>query len=329
MSEEFRRSALVLGITGGIGRAVAAALRRRGVEIHALVRDRARAAEAVGRMPVTWIDGDAGDRDAVLRAAEGRDLLFFGVNPPGYRRWRELALPMLANAVEAAERSGARLMFPGNMYVFSPASGPVVDESAPHAPETEKGMVRWDMEAMIGASGAASLVLRAGDFFGPDVPSSWFRQMLVVRGGRVAAVRDLSPRGVGHAWAYVPDLAEAFARLADRDATLPGRAVFHFDGHWTGPGRSMAEAIRAALPGDVPIRPYPWWQLRAAAPFVPVAREALEMRWLWTTPIALDARRLADAVGRVPRTPLDEAVRSALGPLAAADGAPAPRPAAT
>jgi hypothetical protein len=41
----------------------------------------------------------------VVAAAEGVGILFHGANPPGYRRWRELAIPMLANAV--ALRCGA------------------------------------------------------------------------------------------------------------------------------------------------------------------------------------------------------------------------------
>ncbi len=42
--------------------------------------------------------------------------------------------------------------------------------------------------------GVRSLIVRAGDFFGPDVPSSWFSQALV-KGGRTAKmIQDLGPR---------------------------------------------------------------------------------------------------------------------------------------
>lgn len=41
----------------------------------------------------------------VIAAAEGARILFHGANPPGYRRWRELAIPMLANSIAAARLS--------------------------------------------------------------------------------------------------------------------------------------------------------------------------------------------------------------------------------
>lgn len=161
------RKALILGMSGAIGAAVAAALHRQGWQIAALARR-----PGIAPFPVEWHQGDALDPAAVRRAAQGCTLIFHGVNPPGYRRWREDGLPMLAASLSAAEAEGARLFFPGNTYVFSPASGPVVDEATPHTPETRKGAVRAEMEAMLAASAARTLVLRAGDFFGPGVVNS-------------------------------------------------------------------------------------------------------------------------------------------------------------
>jgi hypothetical protein len=59
----------------------------------------------------------------VIGAADGARILFHGANPPGYRRWRELAIPMLANSIAAGKRSGSRLIFPGNVYNFGSDAG--------------------------------------------------------------------------------------------------------------------------------------------------------------------------------------------------------------
>ena len=61
----------------------------------------------------------------------------------------------------------------------------------------------------------------------------------------------------GHAWAYLPDLGETFARLLERD-DLPRFARFHFEGHWFERGVEIAERTRAAagVP-DAPIRRMP------------------------------------------------------------------------
>lgn len=47
-------------------------------------------------------------------------MIFRGANPPGYRNWRGLAIPMLRNAIVAAEQEGARLTYPGSVYVYGP-----------------------------------------------------------------------------------------------------------------------------------------------------------------------------------------------------------------
>jgi len=118
--------------------------------------------------------------------------------------------------------------------------------------------------------------------------------------------------GVGHQWAYLPDVAEAMVRLAG----LPGladHAVFHMDGHWDPDGLAMAAAIRAALGAPlVKLRRLPWWAIRLAAPAVPLFRELLEMRYLWQRPVRMGNARLVAALGAEPHTPLDAAVRETL-----------------
>jgi nucleoside-diphosphate-sugar epimerase len=185
------------------------------------------------------------------------------------------------------------------------------------APTTKKGKVRLDMETMLAqaakAHGVRTIAVRAGDFFGPGVVGSWFAQA-VVKGGRSAKViHDPSSPGVGHSWAYVPDLAEAFARLVDhRDALAPFELV-HFQGHWTDPGRVLAEAAHRVIGRkDLRIRSFPWIIIYLGAPFVTFLREAMEMRWLWRHPLRLDNSKLERLIGPEPHTALDAAVAAAI-----------------
>jgi nucleoside-diphosphate-sugar epimerase len=123
-------------------------------------------------------------------------------------------------------------------------------------------------------------------------------------------------RGVGHAWAYLPDLAETFARLADREAELPAFARFHFDGHWDADGARMVAAIRrAAGAPTLPVKGLPWTLLALMAPFNETLRELVEMKPLWRAHVRLDNRKLVAFLGEEPRTPLDEAVAAALAGL--------------
>ncbi len=320
MSHSSPRTVLVLGLTGAIGLGIASALASRGWSIRALTR-RPQNGRPVLPFEVEWWSGDVLDSNAVAAAAEGVALIVHGVNPPGYQRWREDGLPMLANTIAAAEKAGATILFPANVYVFSIASPQFVDEKTPRTPTTRKGKVRLEMEQMLEEAatrrGVRVIALRAGDFFGPGVKSSWFAQAMAKGGHSAKVIRTLTPAGIGHAWAYLPDLAEAFARLVDRRTELPAFTLLPFGGHSDRTGRMMAEAVQWVLGQPPrPIRSFPWVMLWLGAPFSAFLREALEMTWLWKTTLLLDDTALRRLIGEEPHTPLDEAVKSALAPTA-------------
>lgn len=319
MQPTSRPIALILGVTGGVGRALALALHGRGYAIRALARDVAKAS-ATAALPfaVDWRPGDALDRGAVLRAAEDTVVIAHAVNPPGYAKWRELAVPMLANTIVAAQHSGARILFPGNIYAFGPEAGSVIDETSRQNPTTVKGAVRMDMEAMLrhaAGHGVRSLIVRAGDFFGPQVLNSWFTQALVKGGRSAGVIQDLGAPGIGHSWAYAPDLAETFMRLLDRHEALKTHDVFHFQGHWIADGRDMARAVQQEIGAHVPIRRFFWPQIHLLAPFVTFLRELIEMRWVWRESVRLANGKLEALIGPEPHTPLADAIATCLGPV--------------
>jgi len=165
-------------------------------------------------------------------------------------------------------------------------------------------------------TGARVIIIRAGDFFGPGAGSSWFAQGFVKPGKPVSRVTYPGAPGIGHAWAYLPDLAETIARLAERRAEFAAFESFNFGGHWLPQGGAMAEAIcdAAGIP-RTRIGSFPWWALSALAPFVEMFREMREMRYLWQRPIRLENRKLVALLGSEPHTPLPEAVRESLHSL--------------
>jgi nucleoside-diphosphate-sugar epimerase len=169
------------------------------------------------------------------------------------------------------------------------------------------------MLAAAAAQGVRTIAVRAGDFFGPGVSGSWFAQALA-KGGRDAKVLNvLSDPGVGHTWAYVPDLAETFGRLVDRRETLSTFEMVHFRGTWAAPDRSLSEAVHRVIGRKaLRIKPFPWVVMYLAAPFVTFLREAIELRWLWRHPLRLDNTKLEQLIGPEPHTPLDVAIAAAL-----------------
>jgi len=319
-----KNSVLIIGATGGVGGATARAFLKRGWTVRALNRDPERAKQrsaALGN--IDWVQGDSMNQADVIRAAQGVNVLVHGANPPGYRNWKGLALPMLESSIAAARAAGARLVFPGTVYNFGPDAFPSVAEDAPQSPRTRKGRIRVEMEQRLQRAareeGARVLIVRAGDFFGGTAANSWFSQGLVKPGKPLTSVTYPGEREVGHAWAYLPDLAETIALLVEREGELAPFEAFHFGGHWFEHGAELAEATRrAAGVPDAPIKRFPWFAIYLLAPFVETFREMIEMRYLWQAPLRLDNHKLVAFLGREPHTPLERALGNTLRELGCA-----------
>ncbi len=305
--------ALVIGATGGIGSEIALALMARGWRIRALNRAPAKAAKASPRLAGTeWVNGDAMRKADVVTAATGVSLVVHAANPPGYKNWAGTALPMLENSIAAAKAVGVRLLFPGTVYNFDATAHPLISETTPQQPRTRKGAIRVAMEnrlAEASRDGVKVLIVRAGDFFGPLSGNNWFGQGLVKPGKPLRSVCYPGTHNAGHAWAFLPDLAETFVRLVEREGDLGTFDVFHFAGHGFQHGVDIARATaRVAGVPDAPVTRLPWFAIYLAAPFNETMREMLEMRYLWKQTLLLDNTKLVAFLGAEPHTPLDQAL---------------------
>jgi nucleoside-diphosphate-sugar epimerase len=308
-------TALVLGVTGSIGREVAAALAARGWQVRALHRNPERAAAALPKS-IQWIKGDAMQLDDVVAAASGTSIIVHAVNPPNYRDWRGLALPMLENTIAAAKSSNARILMPATIYNFGTDSALTLKEKSPQIPTTRKGQVRLEMELKLQQAslyGVRSIVVRAGDFFGPGAGNSWLTRGMVRSRVHGRSVYYPGTADTGHSWAYVPDLAKTMVRLAECERPMAAYEVFHFHGHWFERGVEILERVcRSRGQSTRRIKPFPWWAVRFASPFIEACREMLEMRYLWQRSMQLDNEKLCAFIGAESHTPIDAALEATL-----------------
>jgi nucleoside-diphosphate-sugar epimerase len=308
--------ALVIGATGAFGGAAARALLAHGWRVRALQRnpDAARAATGLG---AEWAKGDAMAAEDVRRAAEGASAIVHAANPPGYRNWAGTVAPMMENTIAAARAEGARILVPGNVYNYGPDARGRIGEHAPQHPQTRKGRIRVALERRLrdaGQDAVKSVVLRAGDFFGRGAQSSWMGAGIVQAGKPVRSLTYPGPLDVPHAWAYLPDLAEAAAQLLDREAELSAVASFQFGGHAL-TGHELVAAFEQVVGAKLAVRSFPWFALTAAGPFNETFRELSEMRYLWREPVLMDNRRLVEVLGAEPHTPIAEALETTLRSL--------------
>lgn len=311
-----RQTALVVGAAGGIGGELARQLRDAGWEVRGLVRSLERPVQT--RDGIVWIRGDAMRPDDVAKAAEGCAVIVHAVNPPGYKRWAELVLPMLDSTIAAAKSEGATVVLPGTVYNYGPDAFPILREDSPQRPLTRKGAIRVEMEARLrayAAGGGRAMIVRAGDFFGPKAGNNWFSQGLIQPGKTTRRIQNPAMPGIGHQWSYLPDVASNIVELLARRESLEPFATFHLGGYWDADGTQIAQAIRRALQKhgvNAKVDAFPWWLIQLIAPFNATLREVMEMRYLWRKPVRMDNGKLLGALGRERVTPLDEAVEATL-----------------
>ncbi len=307
---------MVLGTSGAVGRAVASALAARGWTVRGLTYDPDLADQTWrGRSsPVAWVAGDALDRSDVVLGARGAQLIVHALDLPAARD-EVTTLRLIDNTIVAARLAGgARILLPATIHNFDPASTPVVGEDSPQQPCSRRGDLHCQIEARLwdARQEAPSLIVRAGDLFGPDLRRGWFAQAVVRPGQPLKRIVNPS-RGVGHSWAYLPDFAEAMARLVDAPDQLRRVEQVGFEGTWDPDGTVMPDALRAVSGSDgIPERSFPWPLMHLLAPFGGFPREAAESAPLWRRPMRLDNSRLVDLLGLEPRTPLAQALCSTL-----------------
>jgi len=316
---------LVLGARGRLGGAVAQAFAAAGWRVLAQRRAGGKFPAAVAG--IEWVEAEAGDTAALVRAAAGARVVVHAMNPAyTAKAWRTEAPAMMQAAIDTAAALGALLMFPGNVYNYGAGMPALLTPDTPQRPSTGKGRIRVDLEQQLAqatrALGLQAVVIRAGDFFGAG-SGSWLDQVIVKKlpQGRVTWPGTLD---APHAWACLPDWAQAFVSVAETTPAQTGGRFdcLHFAGH-TVTGQDWLAALTEVaweqgwLPAGGALRTgkLPWGMMRLVSLFNPTVASLLEMRYLWDVPHALDGAALAQRIGAEPQTPFLDAVRAAITQL--------------
>lgn len=302
---------LVLGAAGRLGFAAAEAFRDADWSVKGLVRP-----GAAWRAPRGIDIIETNDRAVAVKEARGTDIVLHALNAP-YTGWAQHALPLAYSAIEAAEQSGATLMFPGNVYNFGAGMPPVLDEATPTQATSRKGKLRNEIELRLREASerrVRTIILRAGDFFGRG-RGSWFDLILIKELGK-NRITYPGPLDVMHEWTYLPDYIEALMRLAEIRATLGPFETFGFPGHAV-TGQEFVSAIAKASGRALKVGHINWWMMRTIGSIWKMGRELSEIGYLWQVPHRIDGSKLAAVIGDVPHTPLNTAVARSLRELGA------------
>jgi nucleoside-diphosphate-sugar epimerase len=304
---------LVLGATGGIGHWTVAELVEHGESVRVLVRDPERFRRAwPGAKGVDVQAGDALVAEDVLRAAKDTTTIFHCVNVP-YSEWTAKVFPMLTNTISAAQAVGARVVFPGNVYVFGHARADLVREDHPREPHTRKGRLRLQMERRLEelhrAQGLSYTIVRMPDFYGPFIVNRLYSDIFrnALRGRSMPWYGDLD---VPFEFLFVPDGGGAMVR-AGLDPGSNGE-TYHVPGAGVITPREFLGLVAEASGSNARPRAIPSWLVALVGMVNPEARELREMLYLRRERLLLDGSKYREKFGAVPATPYRRGVPATL-----------------
>ena len=301
----------VLGVNGHIGHAVARAFVAKGWDVTGMAR-----ADKHHTPGVRYVKGDSDSVEDMRRAIGDSEVVVNALNMR-YDQWFEGRMEaQMARVTEAMGKDGKTMLFPGNIYNFAADCDELTPE-LPQVPPTVRGQLRVRVEKMLQSAAERGdiqlIIVRAGEFFGPETTMDWFDQLMMsnIKSRRVSL---LGTPNVGHSWAYLPDLARTFEALASVRGTLGAFERFHYAGYHVTP-EQMGAAIQQAAPVDLKISRFPFLFLRAYGLIDPVIREIAKMRYIWRHPLKLSDERLDALLGEGFNTPFDAAVAATVRPF--------------
>ena len=207
----------ILGAGGTIGNELVKELTPRNEAIRLVSRNPTLvpgAAEAIA--------ADLSNLDDTLKAVSGSRIVFLVI---GLRYeikvWRELWPRIMHNVIEATKRSGARLIFFDNVYMYGKVRGPMTEET-PFQPCSKKGEIRAQIATMllneIKAGSLTALIARSADFYGPRARTGIPNVLVFDKLAKGAKGSWLVNDSAKHAFTFTSDAARSLVLLADSES---------------------------------------------------------------------------------------------------------------
>lgn len=243
---------------------------------------------------VGFVSVDMMDAGAISQAlAKARVVVCALGFPYVAKLWQEAWPAAMANLLEACARSGARLVFADNLYLYGPQHGPLTED----LPPTDYGVkpaARAKVTRLWQAAHAAGRVqvvaVRSPDFYGPGVTQSVLGEGSLMAMARGKSALLLGEVDLPHDVAHVRDYARAVISLIDAGDDAYGQA-WHVPCDDTLTLRQHLNIAAEALGIPLKLTVLPRWTAPVLGLAIPIVREGIEMHFLFDRPYRVDASK--------------------------------------
>lgn len=207
---------VVLGGSGGVGRAVVTRLSQQGKQVRAVNRS-----GNIDDLPdgVEIKGADVLNRDEVVAVCAGTAVVYHCVHPKkDYSQFES----MTENIVAGAEAANARLVMAASVYPYGKVNRPMTEDmpNKPEAPSGEYHAQAADVVMNAHKDGRVQATIgRASNYFGPHACRMWpgIDFKVAIKDEKMQIIGKKEPL---HTYTYVYDFADGLIMLGERDEAL-------------------------------------------------------------------------------------------------------------
>lgn len=302
---------LVLGATGGTGKALVQELIFRGIPTIAFGRNKKAletlAVELNHPKQLEFAYGDVFDWQSVRDAGKTADIILQASNVP-YHEMAAKSLLLAESVMKAAEANGQKIVFVDGIYVYGPNPGYAVEETYIRKPNSKKGKIRIAMEDLIFSSSwkqSKALIVRLPDYYGPTSKNAYLNPTLesLAVGKPALFIGDTN---VKREYIYLPDAAKMIVNVAAIEES--------FGRNWNLPGQTISakeiQKIAQEITGKKTfLIPVGKWMLTIVGLFDSFLKEVVEMMYLTENPLVLSGAQYEKEIGNIPLTPFSTGIK--------------------
>jgi nucleoside-diphosphate-sugar epimerase len=236
--------------------------------------------------------------DQTQKAVQGSDVVYL-VAGLKYETvtWQEQWPKVMKHTIDACKKHNSKLVFFDNVYPYGLVEG-VMTEETPFNPTSKKGEVRAKIATQLleemKAGNLQAMIVRAADFYGPNVITSLTHSMVTDRVKKGKAPQWIGDQKKNHSFTYTPDAGKCVAMLGNTPSAY--QQTWHA---LTSPERmSGEEYIRIACKltdQTFKVQALPKWGVLMMGLFVPVLREFIEMMYQYENDYYFDSTKFQKA----------------------------------
>ena len=211
--------------------------------------------------------------------------------------WKEQWPKVMKNTIDACKKHNSKLVFFDNVYSYGLVKGAMTEET-PFNPVSKKGEVRAKIATLlldeIKVGNLQGMIVRAADFYGPNVLLSLTHSMVTEKLKAAKASQWMGDISRIHSFTYTPDAGKSVAVLGNTPS------AFNQTWHALTSSERITGEQYIKMASEIMSRPYkvqtlPKWGVRALGLFVPVLREFVEMMYQYENDYFFDSSKFEKA----------------------------------